>query len=268
MVQGPGPIARSRHRRAAADRGAGPARAGHAARHQGGARRLLPPSRSRARHGRLLQDAGEEARHGAQHAQSVPARRAHRAGGALAARHGGEPGAGSFAAEAGGPRVSPRILVFDSGMGGLTVATAIRAALPEAELVYAADSAAFPYGAWPEAPLVERIATVVARLIDEIAPDAVVIACNTASTLALAELRRRHTLPFIGTVPAIKPAAAQTKSRIIGVLATRGTVTREYTQALIHTYAYHCRVILHGATHLAGMGDARLSGAPPRPAAS
>ena len=157
----------------------------------------------------------------------------------------------------------PRILVFDSGMGGLTVASAIRAELPQAELVYAADSAAFPYGAWREEPLVERIAAVVARLIDEIAPDAVVIACNTASTLALAELRSRHTLPFIGTVPAIKPAAAQTKSRIIGVLATRGTVTREYTQALIHTYAYHCRVILHGAPHLAEMAEARLAGAPP-----
>ena len=159
--------------------------------------------------------------------------------------------------------MSPRILVFDSGMGGLTVATAIRAELPDAELVYAADSAAFPYGAWPEAPLVERIAAVVARLIEEIAPDAVVIACNTASTLALAELRRRHTLPFIGTVPAIKPAAAQTRSRIIGVLATRGTVTREYTQALIHTYAYHCRVILHGAPRLAEMAEAQLAGAPP-----
>jgi glutamate racemase len=159
--------------------------------------------------------------------------------------------------------VAPRILVFDSGMGGLTVATAVRAELPQAELVYAADSAAFPYGAWREEPLIERIEAVVARLIDEIAPDAVVIACNTASTLALAELRSRHTLPFIGTVPAIKPAAAQTRSRIIGVLATPGTVTREYTQALIHTYAFHCRVILHGAPHLAEMAEAQLAGAEP-----
>jgi glutamate racemase len=159
--------------------------------------------------------------------------------------------------------VAPRILVFDSGMGGLTVATAVRAELPHAELVYAADSAAFPYGAWREEPLIRRIEAVVARLIDEIAPDAVVIACNTASTLALAELRSRHTLPFIGTVPAIKPAAAQSRSRIIGVLATPGTVTREYTQALIHTYAFHCRVILHGAPRLAEMAEARLAGGKP-----
>src|SRR5262245_6772470 len=187
MVQGRGLYHRPRDARAAGDRDAGPARAGHAAGHQARARRLLPPSRSRARRGRLLQDPREEARDGAQHAQPVPARRAHRAGGAVAARHGGEPRARPSQAEAGGSRVSPRILVFDSGMGGLTVAGAIRAELPEAELVYAADSAAFPYGAWREEPLVERIAAVVARLIDEIAPDAVVIACNTASTLALAE---------------------------------------------------------------------------------
>ena len=159
--------------------------------------------------------------------------------------------------------MSWRILIFDSGMGGLTVASAIRAELPEAELVYAADSAAFPYGAWREEPLVARIETVVARLIDEIEPDAVVIACNTASTLALPQLRSRHRLPFIGTVPAIKPAAAQTQSRIIGVLATPGTVGREYTQALIHTYAFHCRVILHGAPQLAEMAEARLAGAAP-----
>ena len=156
-----------------------------------------------------------------------------------------------------------RILVFDSGMGGLTVAAAIRAELPAAELVYAADSAAFPYGAWREDALVARIEGVVARLIEEIEPDAVVIACNTASTLALPQLRSRHALPFVGTVPAIKPAAAQTQSRIIGVLATPGTVAREYTKALIHTYAFHCQVILHGAPRLAEMAEAQLAGAAP-----
>jgi glutamate racemase len=159
--------------------------------------------------------------------------------------------------------LSWRILVFDSGMGGLTVARAIRAELPDAELVYAADSAAFPYGAWREEPLVERIDSVVKRLIEEIEPDAVVIACNTASTLALPQLRSRHKVPFVGTVPAIKPAAAQTRSGVIGVLATPGTVAREYTQALIHTFAFHCRVVLHGAPHLAEMAEARLAGAAP-----
>ncbi len=153
-----------------------------------------------------------------------------------------------------------RILLFDSGMGGLTVARAVRAALPEAALFYAADNAAFPYGAWEEGALTERIDRVISRLLEEVAPDVTVIACNTASTIALPTLRLRHAGPFVGTVPAIKPAAAQTKSGIVGVLATPGTVKREYTQALIHTYAYHCKVVLHGAPKLAEIAEAKLKG--------
>lgn len=155
---------------------------------------------------------------------------------------------------------SPRILIFDSGMGGLTVARAVRAQLPEAHLVYAADNAAFPYGAWKEEALVARIVAVLGALIERVEPHIAVIACNTASTLALAALRKTYKLPFVGTVPAIKPAAAQTKSGIIGVLATPGTAAREYTHALIHTYAFHCKVFLHGAPHLAEMAERKLRG--------
>ena len=157
----------------------------------------------------------------------------------------------------------PRILLFDSGAGGITVARSLRACLPEAHYFYAADTAAFPYGAWYEPVLIERIVAVIGRLIPVARPDLVVIACNTASTLALAKLRHEFETPFVGTVPAIKPAAEQTKTRIIGVLATPGTVKREYTQALIHTYAYHCRVFLHGAPRLAEIAEARLRGASP-----
>jgi glutamate racemase len=153
-----------------------------------------------------------------------------------------------------------RILLFDSGMGGLTVARAMRDALPEAELIYAADNAAFPYGAWDEAALVKRIITVVGALIERIKPDIAVIACNTASTLALAELRETYSMPFVGTVPAIKPAAEQTKSNVIGVLATPSTAKREYTHSLIHTYAYHCKVFLHGAKRLAEIAEQKLKG--------
>ncbi len=155
---------------------------------------------------------------------------------------------------------TPRILLFDSGMGGLTVARAVRAQLPSAHLVYAADNAGFPYGAWKEADLVKRIVAVIGALIEEVDPHLVVIACNTASTIALAQLREAYKLPFVGTVPAIKPAAAQTKSGIIGVLATPGTVSREYTHALIHTYAYHCKVFLHGAKRLAEIAEQKLKG--------
>src|SRR5687767_5898672 len=113
-----------------------------------------------------------------------------------------------------------RILVFDSGMGGLTVARSVRIQLPQAHLIYAADNAAFPYGAWTEDALVGRVVEVIGALIEKIHPHIAIIACNTASTLALAALREAYELPFVGTVPAIKPAAAQTKSGIIGVLAT------------------------------------------------
>jgi glutamate racemase len=158
---------------------------------------------------------------------------------------------------------APRILIFDSGMGGLTVARCVRAQLPAAHLVYAADNAAFPYGAWQEPALVARIVMVIGKLIEVVKPDIVVIACNTASTLAMAALREAFHVPFVGTVPAIKPAAGQTKSGIIGVLATPGTVSREYTHTLIHTYAFHCQVILHGAKRLAEIAELKLKGRAP-----
>ena len=160
---------------------------------------------------------------------------------------------------------TPRILLFDSGMGGLTVARAVARQLPEAHLVYAADNAGFPYGAWKEEALVKRIIRVIGDLIRRVEPHIVVIACNTASTIALAQLRETYKVPFVGTVPAIKPAAAQTKSGIIGVLATPGTVSREYTHALIHTYAFHCKVFLHGARRLAEIAEQKLKGRPVDP---
>jgi glutamate racemase len=155
-----------------------------------------------------------------------------------------------------------RILLFDSGMGGLTVARSVRHELPFAHLVYSADNAAFPYGAWDEEALVQRILFVMDELIRRVEPDVVVIACNTASTIALRALRDTFGVPFVGTVPAIKPAAAQTKSGIVGVLATPGTVKREYTQTLIHDFASHCRVELHGAPRLAEMAERKLKGVP------
>jgi glutamate racemase len=154
----------------------------------------------------------------------------------------------------------PRILVFDSGTGGLTVANALHARLPDADLVYAADNAAFPYGAWKEDDLIRRIVFVIGRLIGLVHPDIVVIACNTASTIAMIPVRRAYALPFVGTVPAIKPAAAMTKSNIVGVLATPGTVSREYTHGLVSSYAAHCKVILHGAKRLAEIAEEKLRG--------
>ena len=159
-------------------------------------------------------------------------------------------------------RRTPTILVFDSGLGGLTVFSEIVRARPDARFIYAADDAGFPYGRLSEAALVARVEAVVARLIALHAPDLVVVACNTASTVVLHALRQRFVVPFVGTVPAIKPAAALSRSKRISVLATPGTVAREYTRDLVATYAAGCRVTLVGAPRLAGLAEAELSGSP------
>ncbi|MEM8930271.1 MAG: glutamate racemase [Acidobacteriota bacterium] len=164
--------------------------------------------------------------------------------------------------EAAGAPTPPTILVFDSGLGGLTVLRAIQDRLPAACCRYALDDAAFPYGDWPREALVERVVGVLCRLLDERQPDACVIACNTASTLVLPHLRARYDLPFVGTVPAIKPAAERSTSGQISVLATPGTVQRDYTSALIRDFAAHCRVTLVGSAHLAPIAEAKLAGRP------
>ena len=160
-----------------------------------------------------------------------------------------------FDTEAAAPR-APRALVFDSGLGGLSVLAEIRRLRPDIEIVYAADDAAFPYGRLSEAALIARVETVMARLIGEIEPDIVVIACSTASPLALPPLRAAYPrLPFVGTVPAIKPAASASRSRLISVLATRGTVARDYTHDLVREHAANCEVTLVGSPLLAVIAE-------------
>ncbi len=165
-----------------------------------------------------------------------------------------------------GPRIMPQrtpvILVFDSGLGGLTVLAETMRAQPDAQIVYAADDAAFPYGHLDDQALVARVLAVMERLVARCHPDLVVIACNTASTLVLPALRARFAIPFVGTVPAIKPAAALSRSRLISVLATPGTVARDYTRELIATYAAGCAVTLVGSAALAGLAEAVLKGEP------
>src|SRR3954452_10166607 len=156
----------------------------------------------------------------------------------------------------------PTILVFDSGLGGLTVFAEVLQARPDARFVYAADDAGFPYGRLGEDALVARVLAVMDRLIARHAPDLVVIACNTASTLVLEPLRKRFDIPFVGTVPAIKPAAEQSRSKRVTVLATPGTVARDSTRGLIETYAASCRVMRVGSQRLAGPRVPQLDGSP------
>ena len=156
----------------------------------------------------------------------------------------------------------PKILVFDSGLGGLTVFREIIKARPDAHYFYIADDARFPYGRISEDELIPRVLGIIGEAIGAHQPDLVVIACNTASTLALTELRANFKVPFVGTVPAIKPACAKSKSKLVSVLGTEATVAREYTMGLIREFAQDCEVKLVGSAWLAAFAEAELNGKP------
>lgn len=155
---------------------------------------------------------------------------------------------------------APAILVFDSGLGGLTVFREIVKARPDAAYTYVADDAYFPYGHHTEEEIIGRVVPLVGDLIMAHAPDVVVIACNTASTLVMTHLRAAYTVPFVGTVPAIKPACASSRTKRVSVLGTKGTVRREYTQGLIRDFAGGCEVTLVGAANLPSLAEAALNG--------
>src|SRR3954454_8756591 len=157
---------------------------------------------------------------------------------------------------------APRIRLLASGLGGLTVLRESAAARPDAHYVYVADDAFFPYGHHGEDEIIARVVPLIGELIAAHAPDLVVVACNTASTLVLSHLRAGYDVPFVGTVPAIKPACAQSKTRRVSVLGTRGTVKREYTKALIRDFAQGCEVTLVGSPELAALAESELSGSP------
>lgn len=156
---------------------------------------------------------------------------------------------------------APRLIVFDSGMGGLTVARAVRARIPAAQMLYVVDNGGFPYGALAEKVLRARVLAVVQAAMSQIqACDAVVIACNTASTAVLDLLRERLSVPIVGVVPAVKWAAAVSQTRQIGVLATAATANRPYLADLIERFAGGCRVRIHGAARLAEYAETDFCG--------
>ncbi|RJF90908.1 glutamate racemase [Sphingomonas cavernae] len=158
------------------------------------------------------------------------------------------------------------ILFFDSGVGGLSVLAPTRALLPHAPFVYAADNAGFPYGTKSEAEIAARVPALLGRLAERYHPRIIVIACNTASTIALAHVRSALELPIVGTVPAIKPAALASKSRVIGVLGTDATVRQPYVDNLAAGFAADCLVLRHGSAELVEAAEAKLRGETPDPA--
>ena len=154
----------------------------------------------------------------------------------------------------------PTILAADSGLGGLTIVAEIRKALPQARLAYLCDNAFFPYGTRPDAELLAHFLGVMNRAIDRVQPDLIVTACNTISTICLPQLRAATSIPVVGVVPAVKPAAQQSKRKIIGLLATPATINRPYTDDLIQRYAADCTVLRIGSAELVDMAEAKLLG--------
>jgi glutamate racemase len=152
------------------------------------------------------------------------------------------------------------ILFFDSGVGGLSVLGPTRALLPAAPIVYAADSAGFPYGKKSDAELAFRVPALLGRLVERFHPRLAVIACNTASTIALDHARAALDLPIVGTVPAIKPAAEASKTRVIGVLGTEATVRQPYVDDLAARFASDCTIIRHGSPELVELAESKLGG--------
>jgi len=155
---------------------------------------------------------------------------------------------------------SAPLLFFDSGVGGLSVLNPTLKLLPTAPIVYAADSAGFPYGKRSEEEIASRVPALLGRLVERFRPRLAVIACNTASTIALDHVRSALDLPVVGTVPAIKPAAETSKSRVIGVLGTEATVRQPYVDDLAAKFAADCTIIRHGSPELVELAEAKLGG--------
>jgi glutamate racemase len=154
------------------------------------------------------------------------------------------------------------LLFFDSGVGGLSILEPARRLLPQAPIVYAADSAGFPYGTKSEAEISARVPALLGRLVERYRPRLAVIACNTASTIALSVVRAALDIPVVGTVPAIKPAALQSQMRVFGVLGTDATVRQPYVDRLTAEHGADCLVLRHGSAALVQLAEAKLRGLP------
>jgi glutamate racemase len=159
------------------------------------------------------------------------------------------------------------LLIFDSGIGGLSVLRPIRERLPNAPIVYVADSAGYPYGTKSEGEIAARVPALLGRLAERYDPELIVIACNTASTIALEYVRAALDVPIVGTVPAIKPAAERSKSRVIGVLGTQATVRQRYVDRLAAEFAGDCTLLRYGSAELVDLAEAKLRGEPQDPSA-
>ncbi|MEH6911451.1 MAG: glutamate racemase [Oceanicoccus sp.] len=158
---------------------------------------------------------------------------------------------------------APHILVFDSGVGGLSIVKHIRLQLPDATITYLADNLYFPYGVLDDETLISRASEIVSWAYQRYQPSIIVLACNSASTLVLPHLRAMFGVPVVGVVPAIKPAAEMSTTNVIGLLATPATIQRDYTDELIAKFAPHCEVIRVGSSALVDFVERKMAGLKP-----
>lgn len=154
--------------------------------------------------------------------------------------------------------MKPTILIYDSGMGGLTIYDEIRKKIPNASYIYCFDNAYFPYSEKSETELIERAEQIVQKVVKKHPLDLIVVACNTASTVVLPRLREKFDIAVVGTVPAIKPAAQISQTKTIGLLATKGTINRTYVQDLIDQYAQECVIEKIGSTLLVELAEQKM----------
>ncbi len=152
------------------------------------------------------------------------------------------------------------LLFFDSGIGGMSVVRAVRAALPTAPMIYAADYAGMPYGTKSEAEIAARVPALLGRLVERVKPRLVTIACNTACTIALSHVRAALDVPVVGTVPAIKPASEATKTGVIGLLGTAATIRQPYVDRLEAEFAGDMTLLRHAAPELVHAAEAKMRG--------
>ena len=153
-----------------------------------------------------------------------------------------------------------RILFFDSGLGGTSVFKAVQELNPDCNFYYLFDNECFPYGNKDEDFIVKRSESLIEECVKRFNISLIVVACNTASTIALPKLRDRIKIPIVGVVPAIKPAALKSKKKIIGLVATPGTTRRAYTDDLIEKFAKDCKVLKLGTTDLVRLSERKMSG--------
>lgn len=153
-----------------------------------------------------------------------------------------------------------RVAIYDSGVGGLSILNALKTRMPQSQYIFVSDNGGYPYGTKAEAELLERCQRVFDNVVKRFKPDVLIIACNTASTVCLPMLRAKTSVPIVGVVPAVKPAAQLSDAKVIGLLATPATVARKYTQDLIDEFAQGCAVVKIGSSELVDIAENKLNG--------